>query len=266
MPNGLIFDLKHFAIHDGPGIRLTVFFKGCPLRCWWCHNPESMGTNRQFIRRENKIGTRITGWQEEAVGNYTSLDQLMAEIEKDILFFDDSGGGITFSGGEPLLQLEFLNMALVRCKTMEIHTALDTSGFAPYTAFEQIMDSIDLFLYDVKLLDDEDHKTYTGVSNASILNNLKQLSRANKQITIRFPVIPGITDTEKNVTGLISLLTELKNVRHVSLLPYHKTAASKYERFGIKNRLGDVQPPSAQIMESIQSHLQSYDLDVSLGG
>lgn len=188
------------------------------------------------------------------------------EIEKEIVFFDESGGGVTFSGGEPLLQPEFVSAALKYCKQQEIHTCLDTSGFAPYSTFEDILGETDLFLYDVKLLDDVEHKTYTGVSNQRILDNLKQLALTGKKINIRFPVIPGITDTHHNINNLVQLLTSLKTIRHISLLPYHSIAESKYQRLGIDNKMNGTKPLTTQDLKGLQSNLQAHGFEVTLGG
>ncbi len=266
MTEGLIFDLKRFALHDGPGIRLTVFMKGCPLRCWWCHNPESLGKDSQLLERKNTIGDRVIGIQREHVGQTFTIETLKNEIEKEVVFFDESGGGVTFSGGEPLIQLDFVKAALKTCKQQEIHTCLDTSGFAPFSAFEDILAETDLFLYDIKLLNDSEHKTYTGVSNRTILDNLKRLAATGKKIVVRFPVIPGITDTHHNINALVQMLASIKTIRHISLLPYHSIAESKYQRLGIDNKMQGTKSLTTRDLEHLQSDLQSLGYEVTLGG
>lgn len=258
--------MKRFAIHDGPGVRLTVFFKGCPLRCAWCHNPESIDPRQETVRREHKIGDRTIGWEEETVGKVFTVDQLMTEIEKDLIFFDDSAGGVTFSGGEPLLQLDFLAAILKRCHQTGIHTTLDTSGYASFTAFERILNDVDLFLYDIKPLDDANHRAYTGVSNRQILENLRKLAARQKRINLRLPVIPGITDTKDNISALIAFLLEYPTIRHITLLPFHTIAAAKYERFGMENRFAGVKSLTNDDLLPLKLHLEANGFAVTLGG
>jgi pyruvate formate lyase activating enzyme len=265
MKKGLIFDLKHFAMHDGPGIRLTVFLKGCPLKCWWCHNPEGMQSGIQTVPRENRIGSKIVACRMEEVGQSYTIDQLMAEIEKDVIFYDDSGGGVTFSGGEPLLQAEFLESVLKRCREMEIHTAVDTSGFASLETLQRIAGLTDLFLFDLKLINEDKHLLYTGVSNQRILNNLRWLTGEKKNLIVRFPVIPGITETNENIESLKLLLQDLKTVRRISLLPFHNIAAGKYERFGLENRVNGEESMTREHVLSLKAELESLDMEVTIG-
>ncbi|MBU2510463.1 glycyl-radical enzyme activating protein [bacterium] len=263
MKTGLIFDLKRFAIHDGPGIRSTVFFKGCPLRCWWCHNPEGIGNG---VPKSDSADIQADTCRLEKVGRIYSIDQLMVEIEKDVIFFDDSGGGVTFSGGEPLYQAEFLKLALQRCREIEIHTALDTSGFASAETIQGLSEFVDLFLFDLKLINNERHLLYTGVSNQQILKNLRWLAKKGKRLNIRFPVIPGITDTKENIKDLKQLLKELENVNHISLLPFHNIAAGKYERFGMENKFGGEKSLSEDQVLPLKAELESLDKTVTIGG
>ncbi len=262
MTKGKLFDLKRFAIHDGPGIRMTVFFKGCPLKCWWCHNPEGLRSSTEIDPGKDRVQVS----QSETVGSVYSVDELMTEIEKEVIFFDDSGGGVTFSGGEPLYQPHFLQKVLQRCREMDIHTAVDTSGFAPLEVVKEISGLTDLFLYDLKLINDDQHLLYTGVSNQKILKNLRWLAAERKKLIIRFPVIPGITDTEENITGLKRLLAELDSIRHVSLLPFHNIAAGKYERFNVENRLGDLEPLEKEHVLPLKTELEKLDKTVTIGG
>ncbi len=249
---GLIFDLKRFALHDGPGIRFTVFLKGCPLNCWWCHNPEGLSVNIQNITKENKVGERTIQVNEE-VGRLISVDDLMIEVEKELIFFDESGGGVTFSGGEPLMKMEFLEASLVRCKELEIHTTLDTSGYAEFDRFEQILEHVDLILYDLKIIDPVKHSHYTGISNQLILDNLKRLSNKKPKLKIRIPIIPSITDTEENIRDMIELLRTVKKVNQIDLLPFHNTASGKYQRFEIKNHLKQEKSMTSPIVRTRKS-------------
>jgi pyruvate formate lyase activating enzyme len=251
---GIIFDIKRFAIHDGRGIRTTVFFKGCPLNCRWCHNPES----REKGIEENGA--------KETPGEKVSVKQVMTEIEKDTLFYDESSGGVTFSGGEPLMQLHFLKALLTESKEKEIHTILDTCGYASPKTFDSIIDNVDLFYYDLKLMDENRHLKYTGVSNRQIKKNLKTLSLKRKNVVIRFPIIPGITDDRENITEMIAFISALKGIEEIDLLPYHKTAAEKYKRFGMEYQLISLNPPTKNRMEVLKHNFEKYGFKVKIGG
>ena len=266
MQEGLIFDIKRFAVHDGPGIRLTVFFKGCPLGCWWCHNPEGISGTIQVVQQEKQAVERISGKMETSVGRQISVNELMEEIRKEVLFFDESGGGVTFSGGEPLQQIDFLEAILKQCRAEEIHTALDTTGFCSRESLQRIMGLVDLFLYDIKLLDDEAHQRYTGISNRRILDNLEILCQNNSQIKIRFPVIPGITDSDQNISQLKQLFLEHPNIRHLALLPFHNIAQGKYKRFGLESRLEGQLAMSEEALLPLKTQFETLGLIVSIGG
>lgn len=266
MNKGLVFDLKRFALHDGPGVRLSVFLKGCPLKCWWCHNPEGINNKPETVAKENRIGNRILSKELETVGVFYTVAELWAEIEKELLFFDDSGGGVTFSGGEPLVQVEFLAEILQQIKNMDVHAALDTSGFAPYSSFQKIIDLLDLILFDLKLINDQEHQTYTGVSNKTILENLKQLDASTTPIIIRFPVVPKITDTESNIRDLKGFLGGLTNTREITLLPFHQIASAKYNRFGIENRMAGINSIPTTALVPIKTEFESIGWKVTIGG
>lgn len=246
---GIISNIQRFAVHDGPGIRTTVFMQGCPLQCWWCHNPESISLNNplqsEFLR--------------------LSPTQLLKEIKKDVLFMEESGGGISFSGGEPLLQSIFLAEVLELCKAEGMHTCIDTSGMAKKEAVEMVMDYTDLFLYDIKFVDMETHTRFTGVSNRSILKNLDLLLENKKELIIRFPLIPGINDQESDLNDLKNLMLS-KKLTSLDILPYHRIAEGKYERLNMKNKMKGVEPHPPEKIEAIKEYFTNAGLEVSIGG
>ncbi len=254
---GVIFDIKKYALHDGPGIRTTVFLKGCPLNCWWCHNPE--GQNPEPERIWSNQNT-----QKEIIGREVSVEEVIAEIEKDLIFYDESGGGVTFSGGEPLMQHDFLDHLLTACQTRELSTTLDTCGYSSWEIIEKIKDKVDLFLYDLKMIDDKNHQKYTGVSVLPILSNLKRLEGEN--IIIRFPVIPGITDTEENVNQLVDWLSKLETIKEINLLPFHKIGYSKYLKLNRENVLLDLNPPSPERLNQLLDTFRGLGFITKLGG
>ncbi len=265
--NGIIFDIKKFALHDGPGIRTTIFFKGCPLDCWWCHNPESIRKLPEKIK-VNSVNPSGKSCElaEEIFGKEYSVDDLVNEIKKDQIFYEESGGGVTFSGGEPLLQLKFLNEVLKCCKSIGIHSAVDTSGYVNESSFNRIYDYTDIFLFDLKLIDNELHQKYTGVSNKLIVNNLKALTEMGDKVIIRIPLIPGITDTEKNLSDLAVFIMKLKNINKIDLLPYNEIAKSKYKRFNKPSRLGDLKTQDEEQLNEIKNYFGDLDLEVSVRG
>lgn len=297
---GTVFNIQKYSIHDGPGIRTTVFLKGCPLACLWCHNPESiaprpeiifwdnkcisctdcvktcpqeaMQVGQQTVRKEtaNCIGCEAcvevcpTGAIEQ-VGRKMTEAEVLKEIEKDRVFYEESGGGVTFSGGECLMQPEFLTALLTGCKARGLHTAVDTSGYASWQTIAELKDVVDLFLYDLKLMDEEQHRKYTGVSNKLILANLQKLAKLGKSIWIRVPVIPGINDNDDNLQAMGAFLFSLQ-IRDVFLLPYHGIAANKYIRLGRDYQLSALEPPSPKQMEAMQLGLRTFGLNVQIGG
>jgi len=299
--NGLIFDIRRFSIHDGPGIRTTVFVKGCPLNCLWCHNPESQKPAfERVVRSErcddcgacidacpNKAISRLNyelitddtlckfcgkcveacfSEAREIIGKSESIQNLMLTVEKDRLFYDQSGGGVTISGGEPLMQPQFVGELLGACKRVDIQTALDTSGYASWDMFDSLRKNVDLFLYDLKLFSDIQHEGYTGVSNRLIHENLNRLSQEGHRIIIRIPVVPGITDTWDNLDKLGELIANLGRVERVDLLPYHNAGAAKYERTGKIYPLSDLATPKEIKMAEIANRLIHFGLKVQIGG
>ncbi len=261
---GTIFDIQRFSTHDGPGIRTTVFLKGCGMQCHWCHNPESirMEPEIQFFRhkcigcgrclqvcpvnahrlnegrrvflRESCIrcGRCAEECCSEALaltGRTVTVQELMEELDKDRLFFKQSGGGVTFSGGEPVLQHQFLSSMLKECRSAGFHTAVETAGNVPEDYLLEVVPFTDLFLYDVKGMDEDRHVQTTGVGNRRILENLTLLSEKGARIMVRVPVIPGVNDTEESMLALIGLIRNLKGIEHVELIPFHKMATEKYD-------------------------------------
>ncbi len=263
---GILFDIKRFAVHDGPGIRTTVFLKGCPLKCLWCHNPESISPQPCTIERISRIGEQ-TFRDNEIVGNIKSVKEVMEILEKEWIFMDESGGGVTFSGGEPLLQHEFLAELLTACRQRGMHTAIDTCGFATSEVLLKIAPLTDLFLYDLKMMDSEKHKFYTGVGNQLILENLQKLVSANCKIRVRIPVIPEINDAPENLSETIQFLKSLNgSVEGVDLLPFHNTASGKYKRFELNYTLNETRKPEASAMDSIKKQFEEAGFDVKIGG
>lgn len=229
---GLIFDIKRFAINDGPGIRTTVFLKGCPLDCRWCHNPE--GKSMEIEETPATEKSNQVSYHRRSIGRrWIDSTSLVSEILKDEVFYQESGGGVTFSGGEPLMQPDFLLRTLLTCKTTGIRTAVDTCGYADSEKLKAIMPYTDLFLYDLKVIDPELHLKYTGVSNELILKNLELIADSGASIIIRIPVVRGVNDTPENISGLIRLLASLSSkIEGIHLLSYHHLAKSKYEKLG----------------------------------
>lgn len=263
--NGLVFDIRHFSVHDGPGLRVTVFFKGCPLSCAWCHNPESQSFEPEVYKRSHRLDDK-TFDVNEYVGKSMSVNEVVEEVEKDISIFDESKGGVTLSGGEPLSQPEFLRELLKKFKSKEIHTAVDTCGFASQSVMESIIPFTDLFLYDLKLADNDEHKKYTGVPNEIIFKNLDLITNANKRVIVRIPLIQGITDTDKNLKYLREVIRQHTSIERVDILPFHNIAKSKYERFGKQYTLNNADAYDIQKAEEIRLYFQEIVKTVSIGG
>ncbi len=261
---GIVFDIKHFAVHDGPGIRTTVFLKGCPLRCWWCHNPESQDIKSETAAKKVVLDG-IAFDQTETIGRLMEVEEVMAVLDKEAVFYDESGGGITFSGGEPLMQPEFLEALLRACKQRGYHTAVDTSGFTATDHLRSILPYTDLFLYDLKLMDAEAHRKYTGHGNKQILENLDALFAAGAAVIIRIPVIPGINDDDETTGKMITHLNS-GNVREIHLLPYHAFAKNKYRRFDKKNLLAGLEGMDHMALESIRKKFETHGFVTRIGG
>ena len=276
-----------YSVHDGPGIRTTVFFKGCPLSCKWCHNPEGIENKPQqsfnpkkcmttcsatFITSDqtdstcnknsqvndqtksnynasgqigstcnvfNQTGFCYTGAR-ETIGYEITAADLMKEIKKDLLFYEQSGGGVTFSGGEPFNQAEFLLEMLTQCKNEYIKTAVDTSGYCDPETILKAAEITDYFLYDIKFMDSKKHENYCGVSNDLILNNLKKLSHTKVKLLIRIPVIPSINDSLQEMVDIYDFIKDMPNIETVHLLPYHNLQSEKYNRLGKQYELSGI--------------------------
>ncbi len=272
---GQIFKIQKYSIHDGPGIRTTVFFQGCPLACRWCHNPESRPVAFR-LKDMNSSGSQdtIPPYIQETIKQHNTIseickvnpDSLAMEMEKDYIFFDQSKGGVTCSGGEPLLQYEFLLNFLKQLKEREIHTAIDTSGFAPVHVMAKTADIADLILFDLKLINNEDHIKYTGVPVKPIHENLKMLHEKNANIWLRFPLIPKITEKDENIDKMIDFLLFFKKFRHINILPFHKTGEKKYLKLDIKNPMKGVEPPTEERIQSVKKKFVQKGFSVTTGG
>jgi len=263
---GLVFDIKRYAVHDGPGIRTTVFLKGCPASCWWCHNPESQHDLPESVIRLYSIDNK-TFEEPEMVGRWMTSDEVWKEVKKEIVFADASGGGVTFSGGEPLMQPEFLAVLLKKFGKYGVHRALDTTGYASPDVFDAVLQNVDLFLFDLKIMDDKLHQIYTGVSNKPIMRNLDKLLQSNASIILRFPVIPDHTDSPENVEAIKAYLSNLKNsVKEIDLLPFHNIAKSKYHRYGKPDKFSAIRKPDEDRIRQLKHEFEVLGYTVKIGG
>ena len=266
MSKAIIFDIKRFAVHDGPGIRTTVFFKGCTMNCWWCHNPESIAEKPVAINRILKLGDE-SYTRSQTIGKEYSPEELVTEIAKDRVFMDESGGGVTLSGGEPLVQHQFLSALLPMLKKQGFHIALDTCGFVPGKVMESVVPFIDLFLFDLKHPDAEMHKKYTGADLSVIIDNFNFLAAKNCTIRVRIPFIPGINDSEKCIAGFMDILNQGRGaIQQVDILAYHKIADNKYKRFALENRMTAFAEPDEKATESFADAFRKAGFNVTIGG
>jgi pyruvate formate lyase activating enzyme len=300
--SGWIFNIQRFSVHDGPGIRTTVFLKGCPLRCLWCDNPESQQLeaqmvfwsercihcdaclsicpesalevdakgNRRWLLEQCTLCGRCTevcyAGALEQIGRRATVGEVLAEVEADRRFYEQSGGGVTLSGGEPLGQPSFSRGLLQAIHERGIHTAIETSGYGAWSVWLELLPHLDLILYDLKELDPERHQMMTGVSNRLILDNLRQLADTGKKVIVRRPVIPGYNDSPESIHALARFVSSLQTIEEIDLLPYHRFGRAKYDRLGKEYVMG-VQP---SLDESDVTHLQdivrSYGLRAKIGG
>ncbi|MEN8247934.1 MAG: glycyl-radical enzyme activating protein [Bacteroidota bacterium] len=298
----LIFDVKKYAINDGPGIRITIFMKGCSLSCSWCHNPESKSSNTQKMYTESKcIGAQscievcdqnaltltpkgiVTDYELcnlcgdcaevcptkaiEMSGKEMTVDEVMALIKREAFIMEQSEGGVTFSGGEPLLHHQFLIAVLDECKKEGIHTCVDTTGFADTNILLDVAKRTDYFLYDLKLMDSKLHKEYTGVPNEKIIENLKTLASTGVDIDIRVPLISGVNDDDENIIQTAELVKSLPGKpKPVSILPHHNSAAKKYEKLGEAYDPGNMSEPSEQRQAEVLKIFADHGIQAKIGG
>jgi len=296
---GLVFDIRRYSLHDGPGIRTTVFFKGCPLSCWWCHNPEGRSPNPNLMFFSDRClqcrecvgvcphnaiveinGSLQTSSRCEAcgscasvcpanarqlVGRWMTVAEVIQQIEKDLVFYDESFGGVTFSGGEPLYQPAFLLSLLDACAERRLHTVVETCGYANREFLLNLGEKVDVFFYDLKILDSAKHRKYVGVPNDEIVGNLEALARQGNSVVVRIPVIPGINDDPGEIEGMARLLKR-SQLHNVHLLPYHRAGTGKYARLHMPYLLGDVELPSSESMQTIAQQLEQSGFSVSIGG
>ena len=276
MNKAIFFDIQRNSFVDGPGIRTTVFFKGCNLKCAWCHNPESQSAKPQMMFYKDKC----TGCgkcksvcpyhleQCELCGKCTlycpadarmlcgkehTVDEVLKEVLKDKAFYETSGGGVTFSGGECMLQIDFLAEILKKCKENGIHTAVDTAGHIPFESFEKILPYTDLFLYDIKIFDSQKHKQYVGVSNELILENLKKLFERKAKLWIRIPIIPDVNDSIEEIQKIKDFLKTIGTPEKIELLPYHAMGENKYRAIGKEPQI--FKTPDAENMKRLKEIL-----------
>jgi pyruvate formate lyase activating enzyme len=302
MSKSLIFDIKRYAINDGPGIRLVVFFKGCNMRCAWCHNPESISatTEKMFARAKCiKCGSCVDACPENAIaltpdgiitdpdlckmcgkcaeacptkamemsGREMSVSEIMESIEKERVFFDQSGGGVTFSGGEPLIHTKMLVELLIKCGKLGIHRAVDTAGNVSTETILDVAKQTDLFLYDLKLMDSVLHRKWAHSGNEKILFNLKALAGAGAHIIIRIPLVGGVNDTDENIEHTAKFISELAGEKkEVHLLPYHKIAQNKYQKLGRADDFEIFNEPGKNTLTRAITLFGQYEIKAGVGG
>jgi len=254
---GRIFDIQKFSVHDGPGIRSIVFLKGCALRCKWCCNPESQNYDIERMNVDGKIKT---------VGRDVTVAEVMEEVLKDFQYFKRSGGGITLSGGECLLQPDFSEALLKAAKHNGITTAIESAGFAKYEVIERVLPYLDVYLMDIKHMDSEKHRAFTGQPNERILENAKKIARNAKKLIIRVPVIPTFNDTVEEITEIAKFAASLSNVSEMHILPYHRMGSDKYRWLGREYTLGDLVAPSDEHMELLRTSAERCGITCRIGG
>ncbi|ATW28905.1 hypothetical protein DCMF_25710 [Candidatus Formimonas warabiya] len=296
----MVSNIQKYSIHDGPGIRSTVFLKGCPLLCAWCHNPETQAFQPEIVWYGGKCIGCLSCVEAcphqalkataqgividrercvccgtctdlcptlalEKLGKEMTVEQVLAEVEKDRVFYEESGGGVTLSGGEPLSQKEFAVEFLKRCKELGYHTAVDTSGFVPEEVFDAVLPYVDLFLYDIKHLDDEVHRKYMKAPVAPIQHNLRHIVKKGAQVWIRVPLVPTINDAPEHIRRIGALMQDL-GLKEIYLLPYHKMAEAKYHRLCLPYTVSHIEEPTAEQMQELADILSKQGLNVHIGG
>lgn len=254
---GRIFDIQKYSVHDGPGIRTIVFFKGCALRCRWCCNPESQEFAIQHMDENGKI---------KIVGRDVSAGEVMHEVLKDSNYYRRSGGGMTLSGGEMLLQPDFAQALLRIAKEKGINTAVESTGFAPFDKIERLLPYIDTYLLDIKHMNGAKHKEFTKQDNALILENAVKIAQHAKKCIVRVPTIPGFNDTEEEIAEIARFAHEKMRVDEINLLPYHRLGKDKYKGLGREYLMGDAEPPSDEKMERLCKTAADFGLKAKVGG
>jgi len=295
---GLVFNIQKFSLHDGPGIRTTVFMKGCSLSCRWCSNPESMNRHKEIMIYDVRcigckkcveacpVGAiaftergREIDWDKcdnclecarvcpskaiECVGDYMTVDEVVKKVEDDRTFYENSNGGMTVSGGEALIQSEFVREVLKKCREKGIHTALDTTGNAPWQDIENVLEYVDLVLQDIKHMDTEMHKKGTGVGNELILENARKIAKSVR-IWIRIPLIPDYNDSESNIRNVAEFASHI-GAEKVSVLPYHDLGSSKYPKLGRIYPMEGTTPPTEEAVERVRKTIESFGLELEIG-
>ncbi len=266
MQSGIIFDIKHFAVHDGPGIRTTIFFKGCPLSCLWCHNPESIKPQCESLQVLRKMDGKSFPYT-KSIGEVITTAAIISILEKDQIIMEESGGGVTFSGGEPLLQPKFLKELLIECKKRSFHTTVDTSGYASETVLKEVIPHTDLFLFDLKSLDPDQHESGTGVPLSVILKSFRLITEANKKIRLRIPVVPDFNFTKTDLSNFKKFTNDHKDkIEAIHLLPYHSIAKNKYKNLGIENTFSSQKSLSKNDLKLWKEEMETNKLPVIIGG
>lgn len=254
---GRIFDIQKFSIHDGPGIRTIVFLKGCPLRCRWCCNPES---------QEYRIQTMMVDGKPKVMGQDVTVEEVLDKVLQDMPYYRRSGGGMTLSGGESLMQPDFAAALLRGAKESGLNTAMESTGFAPFETIQKLLPWLDLYLMDIKHIDSAKHKAFTSQPNELILENAKKIAAHAKELIIRVPVIPTFNDTAEEIRRIAQFAAELPGVRQLHLLPYHRLGQDKYQRLGREYTLAGLEPPTQEKMETLLEVAQMSGLTCQIGG
>lgn len=254
---GIVSEIQRFSVHDGPGIRTLVFLKGCPLRCKWCCNPENLTREPQFMVVQGKP---------KLIGKEMTVEEVMREIRKDMIYYRRSQGGLTISGGEVLMQPRFAASLMQACKTEGISTAIETTAFAEYRVIEQILPWLDVALCDIKHVDEEKHIKFTGQSNRRILENIRKIGLSSTEVLIRVPVIPGFNNTGKEIAMISTYAASLPGVKRLHLLPYHRLGEAKYEGLGQEYELRGIEPMNSGEMEILLGVAKKSGLECQIGG
>ncbi len=300
LKSALITNIQKCSVHDGPGIRTTVFFKGCPLNCLWCHNPETQRYTKDIMYSSEKcsfcgqcekrcpnqaisISEKIVSTNlekcdfcekcmdfcvnnaREIIGKEYTVEELIKEIDKDKIFYEESGGGVTLSGGEVMMQIDFVEALVKRCKDKGISVAVDTCGYTNFENYKRILDYVDIFLYDLKLINSQKHEEFIGKPNKLIIENLQKLCEYGAKINIRIPLIEGINTDEDNINETIRFLQSL-NIKEVNLLPYHDIGMHKYTKLNMFYKQEHMSKPSEKKVEEIKKAFEKCNYHVKVGG